>query len=110
MKGYTATESDYILLTPEEVQNMVHRTQGWSLEDKEITREFQFVNFRQAIEFVNKVAEEAEAMDHHPDICILYNKVKLSLSTHKIGGLARQDFDLAERINSVAEWLERGGK
>ena len=52
--------------------------------------------------FVNRVAEIAQAQDHHPDICLYYNRVALKLSTHKIGGLSRSDFIVAARIDRVA--------
>lgn len=51
--------------------------------------------------FVNKVAEIANAENHHPDIYIFYNKVKLELSTHAVGGLSENDFILAAKINRL---------
>lgn len=73
----------------------------WSIEDKEIKREFDFESFQEAIDFVNKVAEIAEEHNHHPDICIFYNKVRLTLSTHKAGGLTEKDFVLASLIDKI---------
>lgn len=73
----------------------------WTIYDKSIQREFQFKDFKRSIEFANKVAGLAEEQNHHPDICIFYNKVKLVLSTHKIDGLSRNDFILAAKI----DWL-----
>lgn len=64
-------------------------------------REFRFKDFGKAMEFVNEVAEVAEEQDHHPDICVFYNKVNLTLSTHKIGGLSRNDFILAAKIDEL---------
>jgi len=72
---------------------------GWTIRDKSIEREFQFKDFKGSITFVNKVADLAESQNHHPDICIYYSKVKLVLSTHKIGGLSRNDFILAAKID-----------
>jgi len=74
---------------------------GWAIRDKSIEREFQFKDFKRGITFVNKVADLAEKQNHHPDICIYYSKVKLVLSTHKIGGLSRNDFILAARIDQL---------
>ena len=74
----------------------------WKLETKSIERPFRFKDFRQAMAFVNKVADAAERRDHHPDIFISWNKVTLTLSTHKIGGLSRVDFDLAAEIDGLA--------
>ena len=74
----------------------------WTLHATSIERTFRFVDFRAAIAFVNHVAELAEAEGHHPDINIDYNKVKLQLSTHKIGGLSENDFILAAKIDQTA--------
>jgi len=75
---------------------------GWQvLENKKLTKEFKFKDFREAMEFVNKAAEIAESEGHHPDIYIFYNLVKLTLFTHAIGGLSENDFILAAKINSI---------
>lgn len=66
-----------------------------------IRREFKFNNFKESIKFVNKVSELAESEGHHPDIHIFYNKVRLDLWTHAIGGLFDNDFILAAKINAL---------
>ena len=71
------------------------------IDDKKISRGFKFNHFNQAIFFVNKVADLAEAEGHHPDIHIFYNKVSLELSTHAIGGLSENDFILATKIDRL---------
>ena len=71
---------------------------GWENNGKEITRLYKFKDFAEAMAFVNKVAGLAEAADHHPDIDIRYNKVRLMLSTHSAGGLTEKDFSLARQI------------
>lgn len=70
-------------------------------ENKSIKRKFKFKNFKEAIVFVNKVADLAESESHHPDITINYNKVTLELSTHSIGGLSANDFVLAAKIEPL---------
>jgi len=72
---------------------------GWESNGKEITRAYKFKDFAGAMIFVNKVAGLAEAADHHPDIDIRYNKVRLTLSTHSAGGLTEKDFSLAKQIS-----------
>ena len=96
-------------LSRKEAEELLTQVPSWSLEDKEIKREFRFKDFRQAMEFVNRVAAIANEQDHHPDIAISYNKVRLSLSTHKIGGLSLNDFIVAARIDLLAdrEQIER---
>ncbi len=91
------------LLSGREVQGLLVQVPGWSLADREIKREFTFKNFRDAMDFVNKVASIANEQDHHPDIGISYNRVSLVLTTHKIGGLSLNDFILAARINLLAD-------
>ncbi len=66
-----------------------------------ISREFKFADFRQAMAFINKVADLAEREGHHPDIYIFYNRVKLELSTHALGGLSENDFILAAKIDKL---------
>ena len=60
-----------------------------------------FDDFMLGIRFLNRVARLAEAMNHHPDISIRYNKVGLSLTTHDEGGLTIKDFKLAQKINRL---------
>lgn len=88
-------------LTVNEINTHMKKVPRWSLHDKSIVREFDFKDFRQAMNFVNRVAQIAEAQDHHPDITISYNKVKLELSTHEAGGLTVKDFGLAEKLDQT---------
>ncbi len=89
------------LLKPETVQVLLGEVPAWKLGDNSIERTFKFDGFLPAIEFVNKLAKEAEDMNHHPDIDIRWNKVKLVLSTHSAGGLTDMDFMLATKIDKV---------
>jgi len=89
-------------LNEEQIEEMLSRLEDWGREGDWIVRNFKFENFKRALEFVNRVADEAEAMDHHPDILIHgWNKVRLSVMTHSVGGLTEKDFKLAERINPL---------
>ena len=63
-----------------------------------IKKQFKFKDFKEAMAFVNKIAEIAEKEGHHPDITINYNRVTIELSTHSIGGLSENDFILAAKI------------
>ena len=75
---------------------------GWELAGNDIVREYKFADFVAAIAFVNQLADKAEAANHHPDIDIRWNKVRLALSTHSEGGLTEKDFALASEIESLA--------
>lgn len=76
------------------------RNDGQTVVHK-LRRQFTFSNFKEAIEFVNKVAEIAEEEGHHPDIYIFYNKVQLELFTHAVGGLSENDFIMASKIDKL---------
>ena len=89
------------LLKPEAVQVLLEEVQGWQLSDNSIERTLTFEGFPAAIEFVVRLARDAEEMDHHPDIDIRWNKVKLVLSTHSAGGLTDLDFLLARKIDKL---------
>src|SRR2546422_7892 len=65
-------------------------------------RQFEFKGFPDAVAFVNRVAGAADAADHHPDIDIRYNKVRLTLSTHSEGGITAKDLELAARADELA--------
>ncbi|MEP6699086.1 MAG: 4a-hydroxytetrahydrobiopterin dehydratase [Verrucomicrobiota bacterium] len=91
------------LLKANEAKERLKKIPEWELEKKHIERSFEFDDFTESIDFVNGVAEVAEEEEHHPDIDIRYNKVRLILSTHSKGGLTELDFGLAERIDHLAE-------
>jgi len=88
-------------LSRQEAERLAHEIPQWTLKEQAIEREFIFKGFREAMAFVNRVAEVAEQEDHHPDICISYNRVRLELSTHKIGGLSPNDFILAAKVDRL---------
>lgn len=75
---------------------------GWERVGDEIVRGYELPTFMGAIAFVQRIAELAEAADHHPDIDIRYRKVRVALTTHDAGGLTQLDLDLAGRIDAVA--------
>ena len=86
------------LLGEDEIMGRLSRLRGWERQGQEIRRTFSFPDFKGALAFVNRVAELAEAMDHHPDIDIRYSRVTLALSTHSARSLTERDFALAEKI------------
>jgi 4a-hydroxytetrahydrobiopterin dehydratase len=71
---------------------------GWDRSGDEIVKTFELPTFPDAIAFVTRIADRAEAANHHPDIDIRYRKVRVALSTHDAGGLSDLDFELAEQI------------
>jgi 4a-hydroxytetrahydrobiopterin dehydratase len=90
------------LLTNDEIKQNLSSLSGWSQEEKQMAKEFQFKDFAEALSFVNKLAAEAEKMNHHPDIFIhSWNKVKITISTHSEGGITEKDFQLAEKLEGL---------
>ncbi len=92
---------DEILIPMEDAQKRHRAVANWIIQDNSLLREFKFKDFNQAIIFVNNIAKLAEEENHHPDIFISYNKVKLTLTTHKSGGLTTKDFALAYKIDHL---------
>lgn len=90
-------------LLPADAAVLASGIPGWELLKSKIQRSFTFKSFREAIGFVNRVAEAAEEEDHHPDIFVDYRTVTLILWTKKVGGLTRNDFILAAKIDELAD-------
>lgn len=83
-----------------QLQQQLHS--HWQVIDEHrLEREFRFKNFRQALEFTNRVGELAEAQGHHPDIFLGWGKVRLTVLTHKIGGLTESDFIFAAKVDQL---------
>ena len=75
---------------------------GWERHDDSIRKLFRFKEFMDGIRFLNRVAEKAEAADHHPDVLINYTRVTMMCSTHDQGGITEKDFKLAAEIETEA--------
>lgn len=75
---------------------------GWQLvNEHHLEKEYKFKNFREALDFTNRVVELAEQQNHHPDILLAWGRVKLSIWTHKIDGLTESDFVFAAKADQV---------
>lgn len=90
-------------LNTSQIAESMKTLDNWQLEGDEIHKQFEFEDFAAAMAFVNRVAEAAEAAEHHPDLDIRYNKVLCALSTHSAGGLTQKDFELAAQIDGLTE-------
>jgi 4a-hydroxytetrahydrobiopterin dehydratase len=78
------------------------RLPGWSRRGNVLTKTYTFRAFLDGIAFVNRVAAEAERMNHHPDLDIRYTKVTVALSTHDAGGITQKDVELAAAMEGFA--------
>jgi 4a-hydroxytetrahydrobiopterin dehydratase len=85
-------------LSEDQIAEKLKALTGWEYKSNAISKTFKFKEFLHGIEFVQKVAEIAEAADHHPDITINYTRVTFSCSTHDAGGVTDKDFKLAQNI------------
>ena len=85
-------------LSADQIAEKLKALPGWEYKNNAISKMFKFKEFIHGIEFVQKVAEIAEAADHHPDIAINYTRVTFSCSTHTDGGVTDKDIKLAQNI------------
>jgi 4a-hydroxytetrahydrobiopterin dehydratase len=97
-------EGGTLPLPPEAVTEFMGHVPNWkNVDNLQLFREVKFKDFKEAMAFINHVAVIAEAEQHHPDIYIFYNVVRLELSTHAINGLSENDFILAAKIDKIGE-------
>lgn len=89
------------MLSLKEISDEMSSVKEWSIEGDMIVKSFNFTNFKEALDFINKVGEIAEAQNHHPGIILDYNLVRLSLTTHSEKGLTKKDFELAREIDVI---------
>lgn len=92
------------ILTEEEIESLKPSiSESWKIiEDLELSREYTFKDFKSAMAFANAIAELAEIEGHHPDLEIGWGYVEVFLTTHKIGGLSRNDFVMAAKIDKLS--------
>ena len=90
-------------LSGQEIKQSLRDLRDWKKKGGIISRTFQWKNFLGSIRFVNQVAKAAEKANHHPDIDIRWNKVKLQLTTHDQGGLTAKDIEMAKRCDLLAQ-------
>jgi 4a-hydroxytetrahydrobiopterin dehydratase len=90
------------VLSDDEVRGALADLEGWEQAGDAIEREVRFDTFPDAVAFVVRVGFAAEAANHHPDLDIRYNKVRVALSTHSEGGITSKDVDLARAIEGFA--------
>jgi 4a-hydroxytetrahydrobiopterin dehydratase len=84
-----------------EIERRLSALPGWEFKDNAIRKQYHFKEFMDGIRFLNKVAEMAEAADHHPDVQINYTRVTFTCSTHSEGGVTEKDLKLATQIEEA---------
>jgi len=88
-------------LTTKQINSSLKAIPEWSKHAKTIFRTFKFEDFLHSLDFVNRVAKKAQKLNHHPDLDIRYDQVKLVLTTHDADGLTEKDFTLAEQCDEI---------
>ena len=88
-------------LKPDQVRSLLGELKGWEANNDKLTKSFTFKDFVTNMEFLNRVAEVAEAEGHHPDFAVHYNRVDFTIFTHDVGGLSENDFIVAAKIDAL---------
>ncbi len=101
LHGDTTSSSRRLSLTDAEVAQLMPTLEGWSLEGKAIVRIYQFRDYLETMAFVNAIAWISHRADHHPDLSVGYSQCKVSYSTHDSGGLTRNDFICAAKLDAL---------
>lgn len=91
-------------LDPNQIENKLKTLDGWEFDgNHSIEKEYSFKNFKQALDFTNKVGQVAEENQHHPEIYLSWGKVKITITSHEAGALTEADFELAQMITEKVE-------
>ncbi|MCB9507142.1 MAG: 4a-hydroxytetrahydrobiopterin dehydratase [Myxococcales bacterium] len=85
-----------------EIATRLTTVPGWRRDGETLVREWQLGDFDVAMALINAVADVARTLDHHPDLYNVYNRVRLSVTTHDAGGLTALDFEFAARVSAIA--------
>ena len=89
------------LLKINEINIHLTKLSGWVLKDNAIEKEWVFNDFKEALDFINKIGSIAEERNHHPEMFNVYSKVKLRFNTHDEGGITLNDINIATEINTL---------
>jgi 4a-hydroxytetrahydrobiopterin dehydratase len=92
-----------------EIRRALGTLPGWSRKGESLNKTYSFARFGDGIRFVQQVAQQADAMNHHPDIDVRYTNITFSLSTHDAGGITQNDLDLAKTIEQTAGFDQKAG-
>jgi 4a-hydroxytetrahydrobiopterin dehydratase len=90
-------------LSASEAATLLAQLDGWALEEGRVAKTYAFKNHYEAVAFVNAVAWISHREDHHPDLALGYNSVRVTYITHAIGGLSENDFICAAKIDRLFE-------
>ncbi len=89
-------------MNAQDIQDALGTLKGWELDGDAIKKTWTFRDFKEAMSFINQVAELAERFNHHPELFNVYNRVTLRFTTHDAGGLTEKDFAIAREIDQLS--------
>jgi 4a-hydroxytetrahydrobiopterin dehydratase len=90
-------------LSSSEAQEFLKSLRGWRLDGAKLVKVIEFKNYHETMAFVNALAWVSHRSDHHPDLSVGYNKVRVEYSTHDVGGLSEKDFACAAKCDALFE-------
>ncbi len=85
----------------DQINEALTKLEDWEMQDDFVTKEYEFEDFKSALEFVNQVGALADEADHHPDIIFGWGYAEIAITSHDDGGLTQKDFDLAAKIDQL---------
>ena len=94
------------LLEEDAIKLELSRVKGWKIREGKLYREVQFGSFKVALRFMKDIENIAERINHHPDICVYYDRVVIESVTHDEGGISEKDFEIAHEINALTDRLK----
>ena len=92
-------------LSAQEIDQALKGLRNWRFENGELVKEFKFADFDSSIRFLNMVQPVADSLDHHPDLCVYYNRVIVNLTTHDEGGVTDLDLKLAQKLDELEKMI-----
>jgi 4a-hydroxytetrahydrobiopterin dehydratase len=90
-------------LDQQQIEENLKVVVGWKVHEGKLTKTFEFASYASGVLFASAVAQQADQMDHHPDLAITYQKVTVAVNTHDVGGISHRDFDLARVADGLFE-------
>ena len=97
----TMPKLEYRVLSQTEVEDGLKELDGWDIENRKLTKRFEFKSYKDGLVFALAVGHVADRLDHHPDLEVGYAKVKVAVNTHSVGGLSPYDLELARRVDAL---------
>lgn len=93
-------------LSQDEIVKRLSNLNNWKYENGKLVKEYKFSTFADSVNFLKLIQPVADGLNHHPDVCIYYNRVIIELTTHDVGGVTELDFQLAEKLEELSRYVK----